>query len=58
MELVRKGVNYTRDIEVISVSCRLFVPLALEGWFDDEILQRGERLSGFSLNHTEFVDIG
>jgi len=32
--------HYARDIEVISVSCPLFVPLAEEGWFEDDITVR------------------
>jgi glutamate racemase len=32
--------GYGRDIEVTSVPCPLFVPLAEEGWFEDEVTCR------------------
>ncbi len=32
--------NCSKDIEVISVACPLFVPLAEEGWFQDDITIR------------------
>ncbi len=39
--------NYSPDIEVISIACPLFVPLAEEGWIQDEITIRvAERYLG------------